>query len=137
MSATASETDKHFFMACYSLPRVRSYIPLVVSSPIDIEVMTSPRASLNLDGKADQEFCGYGVRASPSQSRQTLTPIRCRNSGSRRRSAPFQWWGRQWVIRDHLPHQRQSGPGRRTMTTTTPTASAGFWTTVLIRSFVT
>ena len=65
MSATASDTDKHFFMACYSLPRVRSYIPLVVSSPIDIEVMTSPRASLNLDGKADQEFCGYGVRTSP------------------------------------------------------------------------
>ena len=65
MSATASETDKHFFMACYSLARVRSYIPLVVSSPIDIEVMTSPRASLNLDGKADQELCGYGVRASP------------------------------------------------------------------------
>ena len=106
MSATASETDKHFFMACYSLPRVRSYIPLVVSSPIDIEVMTSPRAdwelpnpiidspaspdaptrtetttatttprldcatepkasSLKLDGNADPEFCGYGVRESP------------------------------------------------------------------------
>ena len=91
MSATASETDTHFFMACYSLPRVRSYIPLVVSSPIDIEVMTSPRAdwelpnpiidspaspdadgatepeasSLKLDGNADPEFCGYGVRASP------------------------------------------------------------------------
>ena len=91
MSATASETDKHFFMAYYSLPRVRSYIPLVVSSPIDIEVMTSPRAdwelpnpiidspaspdadgatepeasSLKLDGNADPEFCGYGVRASP------------------------------------------------------------------------
>ena len=29
-------------MACYSLPRVRSYIPLVVSSPIDVEVTTSP-----------------------------------------------------------------------------------------------
>ena len=161
MSATASETDKYFFMACYSLPRVRSYIPLVVSSPIDIEVMTSPRAdwelpnpiidspaspdadgatepeasSLKLDGNADPEFCGYGVRA--SRSRQMPTPIRYRNSGSRRRSAHFQWWGRQWVIRDHLPHQRQSGPGRRTRTTTTPTASAGFWTTVLMRPFVT
>ena len=106
MSATASETDKHFFMACYSLPRPRSYIPLVVSSQIDIEVMTSPHAnwalpnpildssespdapthtetttatstppldgatepeasSLKLDGNADPEFCGYGVRASP------------------------------------------------------------------------
>ena len=91
MSATASDTDKHFFMACYSLLRVRSYIPLVVSSPIDIEVMTSPRAdwelpnpiidspaspdadcatepeasSLKLDGNADPELCGYGVRASP------------------------------------------------------------------------
>ena len=79
MSATASETDKHFFM------------PLVVSSPIDIEVMTSPRAdwelpnpiidspaspdadgatepeasSLKLDGNSELEFCGYGVRASP------------------------------------------------------------------------
>ena len=106
MSATASETDKHFFTACYSLPRVRSYITLVVSSPIDIEVMTSPHAnwelpnpildssaspdapsrtdtttattttpldgatepeasSVKLDGNADPEFCGYGVRASP------------------------------------------------------------------------
>ena len=52
-------------MACYSMPRVRFYIPLVVSSPIHIEVMTSPRASLKLDGNANQEFCGYGVRASP------------------------------------------------------------------------
>ena len=42
MSSTASECDKHFFLACYSLPRVRPYIPLVVSSPIDVEVTTSP-----------------------------------------------------------------------------------------------
>ena len=42
MSSTASECDKHFFLACYSLPRVRPYIPLVVSSPIEVEVMTSP-----------------------------------------------------------------------------------------------
>ena len=106
MSATALGTDKHFFLACYSLRRVRSYIPLVVSSPIDIEVMTSPHAdwelpnqildspaspdaptrtetttattiapldgatepeasSLKLNGNADPELCGYGVRASP------------------------------------------------------------------------
>ena len=42
MSATASECDKYFFLACYSLSRVRSYIPLVVSSPIDVEVAMSP-----------------------------------------------------------------------------------------------
>ena len=42
MSATVSGCDKHFYLACYSPPRVRSYIPLVVSSPIDIEVTTSP-----------------------------------------------------------------------------------------------
>ena len=39
--ATASECDKHL-LACYSLPRFRSYIPFVVSSPIDVEVTTSP-----------------------------------------------------------------------------------------------
>ena len=135
MSATASETDKHFFMACYSLPRVRSYIPLVVSSPIDIEVMTSPRASLKLDGNADPEFCRYGVRASPvsiasDADTDSLPELRVKATVS---SLP--------VVGASMGDPRsptspsQSGPGRRT--TTTPTASACFWTTVLMRTFVT
>ena len=121
MSATASETDKHFFMA--------SYIPLVVSSPIDIEVMTSQRASLKLDGNANQEFCGYGVRASPvsiasDADTDSLPELRVKATVS---SLPV----------EGASMGDPSGPGRRTMTTPTPTASAGFWTTVLMRSFVT
>ena len=49
MSATASEWDKHLFTACYSLPRVCCYIPLVVStSPAEIEVTTSSCADWEL-----------------------------------------------------------------------------------------
>ena len=52
MSATASDSEKHFYLACYSLPRVHSYILLVLSSPIEIEVTTSIRADWELPNLA-------------------------------------------------------------------------------------
>ena len=128
---------QHFFMACYSLPRVRSYIPLVVSSPIDIEVMTSPRASLKLDGNADPELCGYGVRASPvsiasDADTDSLPELRVKATVS---SLP--------VVGASMGYPRSPTPPTSKWAWASDeddddsTASAGFWTTVLMRTFVT